>query len=153
MTLYITQDQGIASECIFVLFTGPKLPMRLREHTMVLLGKGLAIIGGYGDENAQDKIHLLSCINRNCSISTLSQDLSMPRYMFVAIPIPDTITGCITGGKDIKKVPDWFAILNLFSTKFFQSASWLLLLVMGTVTTTPITFIVNLMGVTAVVLV
>ena len=44
-------------------------------------------------------------------------------------------------------------MLNLFSTKFFQSASWLLLLVMGTVTTTPITFIVNLMGVTAVVLV
>ena len=64
-TLYITQDQGIASECIFVLFTGPKLPMRLREHTMVLLGKGLALIGGYGDENAQGKIHLLSCINRN----------------------------------------------------------------------------------------
>ena len=103
MTLYITQDQGIASECIFVLFTGPKLPMRLREHTMVLLGKGLAIIGGYGNETAQDKIHLLSCMNRNCSISTLSQELSMPRYWFVAIPIPDTITGCITGGKDIKK--------------------------------------------------
>ena len=105
MTLYITQDQGIASECIFVLFTGPKLPMRLREHTMVLLGKGLAIIGGYGNVNAQaeKKIHLLSCMNRNCSISTLSQELSMPRYWFVAIPIPDTITGCITGGKNIKK--------------------------------------------------
>ena len=121
---------------------------------MVLLGKGLAIIGGYGNVNAQDKIHLLSCMNRNCSISTLSQELSMPRYWFVAIPIPDTITGCITGGKNIfKKLPDSFVMLNLFSTKFFQSASWLLLLVMGTVTTTPITFIVNLMGVTAVVLV
>ena len=116
---------------------------------MVLLGKGLAIIGGYGNANAQDKIHLLSCMNRNCSISTLSQELSMPRYVFVAIPIPDTITGCITGGKDIKKVPDWFAILNLFSTKFFQSASWLLLLETDTVTTTPTTCIVNLTEETA----
>ena len=99
--IYITLVKGIASECIFVLFTGPNLPMRLREHTMVLLGKGLAIIGGYGDVNAQHAIHLLSCMYRNCSISTLSQELSMPRYWFVAIPIPDTITGCITGGKNI----------------------------------------------------
>ena len=121
---------------------------------MVQLGNGLAIIGGYGNGNYQSKIHLLICMNRNCSISTLSQELSVPRELFLAIPIPDTITGCISGGKKSKKeAPDLFMILNLFSPKFFQSVSWLLLLETDTAMTTPITCIVNLMGVTAVVLV
>ena len=127
---------------------------------MVQLGNGQAIIGGAGvesyenEQGVQFKIHLLNCMSRTCSISTLSQELSVPREFFLAIPIPDTIAGCITGGKKCqKKVPESFVILSLFAPKFFQSASWLLLLVMGTVMTTPITVIVNLMGVTAVVLV
>ena len=136
------------------LFTGPKLPMRLFRHAMVQLGNGLAIIGGSGDGNIQAKIHLLICLNRNCSITTLSQELSVPRFWFLAIPIPDKIAGCISGGKKCqKKLPDLFLILNLFSPKFFQSASWLLLLEMGTAMITPIICIVTLMGVTAVVLV
>ena len=78
--------------------------MRLDRHAMVQLGNGLAIIGGYGDGyGTQDKIHHLSCMNRNCSITTLSQELSVPRRLFLAIPIPDTITGCISGGKKSKK--------------------------------------------------
>ena len=126
--------------------------MRLTKHAMVQLGNGLAIIGGYGDGYGdQDKIHLLNCMNRNCAISTLNQELSVPRQWFLAIPIPDTIAGCISGGKKgQKKVPDLFLILNLFSPKFFQIASWLLLLEMGTATTTPITCIVALMEETAV---
>ena len=73
--------------------------MRLERHAMVELGNGVAIIGGHGDGyGTQDKIHLLSCMNRNCSITTLSQELSVPRQMFLAIPIPDTIAGCISGG-------------------------------------------------------
>ena len=125
--------------------------MRLDRHAMVQLGNGLAIIGGYGDGyGTQDKIHHLSCMNRNCSITTLSQELSVPRRLFLAIPIPDTIAGCISGGKKCqKKVPDSFVILNLFAPEFFQIASWLLLQAMGTATTTPITYIVALMEETA----
>ena len=118
---------------------------------MVQLGTGLAIIGGASDGYIQAKIHLLNCMNRICSISTLNQELSVPRIWFLAIPIPDTIAGCISGGKKCqKKAPDSFVILNLFSTKFFQSASWLLLLVMGTVMTTPITCTATLMKETVV---
>ena len=124
--------------------------MGLYRHAMVQLGNGLAIIGGWGDGDVQAKIHLLSCMNRNCSITTLSQELSVPRQLFLAIPIPDTIAGCISGGEKSKKeVPDLFMILNLFSPKFFQSASWLLLLGMGTAMITPITCIVTLMEGTA----
>ena len=115
-------------------------------HAMVQLGNGQAIIGGGGDGIVRAKIHLLRCMNRNCSISTLSQELSVPRFLFLAIPIPDTITGCISGGKNCKKI----VIVNLFSPEFFQSASWLLLLGMGTVTTTPITCIATLMEETVV---
>ena len=119
---------------------------------MVTLGNGLAMIGGYGDGKNQAKIYLLNCMNRNCSISTLTQELSVPRQWFLAIPIPDTIAGCISGGKKSKKeVPDLSMIINLFSPIFFQIASWLLLLETDTAMTTPITCIVNLMGVTAVV--
>ena len=87
----------------FLSFTGPKLPMRLFRHAMVQLGNGQALIGGGGNGQYQDKIYLFSCMNRNCSIHLLDQVLSLPRYWFVAIPIPDTLSGCITGGKKFYK--------------------------------------------------
>ena len=104
LPLCFTHANSFSSNCTLVLFTGPKLPMRLDRHAMVQLGNGLAIIGGHGaGYGPQDKVHLLICINRNCSISILSQELSAPREWFLAIPIPDTIAGCISGGKRCKK--------------------------------------------------
>ena len=121
---------------------------------MVELGNGQAIIGGYSDGyGPHAKIHLFNCMNRNCSISTLNQELSVPRYWFLAIPIPDTIAGCISGGKKFKKGAQSIYDSKAFFPKFFQNASWLLLLETDTATTTPITCIVTLTGVTAVVLV
>ena len=90
-------------DCLFVIFTGPKLPMDLIRHTMVQLGNGQAIIGGFGNGKYQDKIHLFSCTERNCSIHQLDQVLSVPSSVFVAIPIPDKLSGCITGRKKFKK--------------------------------------------------
>ena len=69
---------------------------------MVRLGKGQAILGGDGglsNNDRQVKIYSMTCSNRNCIISLLNRELSVPRDNFVAIPIPDTITGCITDGK------------------------------------------------------
>ena len=77
--------------------------MGINGHGMVQLGNGQAIIGGFGNGRSQAKIHLLNCMNRNCSISTLIQELSVPRYWFLAIPIPDTISGCISQGKSCQK--------------------------------------------------
>ena len=74
--------------------------MRLKRHAMVQLGNRQAIIqGGF-----HDKIYLFSCMNKNYSIHQLDQVLSLPRYWFVAIPIPDTLSGCITGGKIFHKI-------------------------------------------------
>jgi hypothetical protein len=67
---------------------------------MVKLGKGQAILGGrFTNGDYQAKIYSITCSNRNCIISLLDREHTVPRDDFVAIPIPDTISGCITGGK------------------------------------------------------
>lgn len=66
---------------------------------MVKLGNGQAILGGYAS-GYQDIIHLYTCLNLNCMITKLSQTLSISRASFVVIPIPDTSSGCISGGID-----------------------------------------------------
>ena len=72
---------------------------------MVRLGKGQAILGGSSGTDYQAKIYSMTCSNRNCIISLLNRELSVPKGYFVAIPIPDTISGCITGGKnDFQKI-------------------------------------------------
>ena len=122
--------------------------MRLERHAIVQLGNGQAIIGGFGYES-QDKIYLFNCMDRNCSIHQLSQELSVPRYWFVAIPIPDTLSGCITGGKKFHKnyqVNLQFKIL--LKPVFFQSVSWLILLGTAIAMIGPITDIATLTGVT-----
>ena len=75
------------------------MPIPLAVHSMVRLGKGQAILGGNGNGDWQAKIYSMTCSNRNCIISLLDRELSVPKGLFVAIPIPDTISGCITGGK------------------------------------------------------
>ena len=75
--------------------------MPLGGHSMVRLGKGQAILGGKSIDVYQAKIYLMTCSNRTCTISLLvDRELSVPIKDFVAIPIPDTISGCITGGKN-----------------------------------------------------
>ena len=67
---------------------------------MVRLGKGQAILGGKNGGDFQAKIYSMTYSNRNCIILLLDRELSVPKEFFVAIPIPDTISGCITGGKN-----------------------------------------------------
>ena len=92
---------------------GPSLPMPLFGHSMVPLGLGQAILGGaiardvYSDGinkfpldvEFERKIHFLSCLQLRCHIITLNQELNVPRGYFMAIPIPDSISGCISKSK------------------------------------------------------
>ena len=73
------------------------MPFLLYDHSMVKLGNGQAILGGYAS-GYQNEIHFYTCMNLNCVITTLSQTLLIPRAGFVVIPIPDTYSGCISGG-------------------------------------------------------
>ena len=84
---------------ICFIITGPELPVALYGHSMVPLGFGQIIIGGMSNGNVQSKIYFLTCTTGNCVISTLIQELSVPRSNFMAITISDTISGCISDRK------------------------------------------------------
>ena len=88
---------------ISLQISGPLLPKPLEFHSMVRLGKGQAILGGWSNGDYQAKIYSVGCSDRNCIISLLNRELSVPQGYFVAISIPDTISGCITEGKKYLK--------------------------------------------------
>ena len=77
----------------FLSISGPQLPIGLEFHSMVPFGNGQAIIGGYNGYH-QGKIYHVTCANRQCKITKMDQELAIPRHNFVAIPIPDDISGC-----------------------------------------------------------
>ena len=67
---------------------------------MVTLGLGQAILGGRGTNDViQNEIYHFTCYQGDCTISSLNQLLDVPRAYFVAIPIPDSISGCISDSK------------------------------------------------------
>jgi hypothetical protein len=72
---------------------GPELPFGISSPSMVPFGSGQAIIGGF-DGSYQGKIYHLTCAQRICNIEQMTQELSVPRSTFVAIPIPDHLSGC-----------------------------------------------------------
>ena len=85
---------------ILFIISGPDLPIELEEHSMVTLGFGQAIIGGQEEEYGPDSephktIYHFTCSKQICKISTLNQELSFGRSSFVAIQIPDSLSGCI----------------------------------------------------------
>ena len=82
------------------IITGPDLPIAIKDHSMVSLGFGQAILGG--EDNAgirRTEIYYISCYLQVCKISTLNQQLSVGRSGFVVIPIPDIMSGCISHSK------------------------------------------------------
>ena len=64
---------------------------------MVTLGHGQAILGGIDDNNVvQSKIYLIKCSKNVWDVTTLDKELSIPRARFMAIPIPDHLSECIS---------------------------------------------------------
>ena len=84
---------------IIFLIAGPDLPIALGSHSMVALGFGQAILGGFSNEDIQRKIYQMTCADHICMISVLSKELLVPRGYFVAIPILDSMSGCIAKSK------------------------------------------------------
>ena len=87
--------------------TGPNLSIPLWGHSMVPLSNGQAILGGiYFIKGIQTEwnpnIYFLTCSNLECNIQTMTQTASFLATDFVAIPIPDDMSGCIFRGKLIE---------------------------------------------------
>ena len=80
------------------MISGPELSETLSGHSMVVLGLGQAIIGGKNNGEYTKIIYHLECSQGDCFISKIQSELSNSRGMFVAIPIPDFLSGCIYEG-------------------------------------------------------
>ena len=85
------------------MISGPELSMTLSGHSMVALGLGQAIIGGKNDLLTttiySKKIYHLERSQGYFAISKIVSELSIPLASFVAIPIPEFFSGCISKGK------------------------------------------------------
>ena len=66
---------------------------------MVTLGLGQAILGGSDNYDHRKEIYHFTCYQQDCTISLLEQLLKVSTRFFVAIPIPDSISGCISDSK------------------------------------------------------
>jgi hypothetical protein len=85
---------------IKVNISGPDLPIAITGHSMVTLGLGQAIIGGEDSYYVQQsKIYHMRCSHYICEVLILDKELSVPRGFFVAMPIPDHMSGCISESK------------------------------------------------------
>ena len=82
----------------FFLFTGPDLEVPLSGHSMITLGLGQAIIGGESKGQYQKTIYHFECSQLNCYISILELELAIPRASFVAMALPDHLSGCVSKG-------------------------------------------------------
>ena len=89
--------------------TGPDLSIPLWGHSMVPLSNGQAILGGnYFNKGTNQQvewnpnIYFLTCSNLECNIQTMTQTASFLATYFVAIPIPDDMSGCMFRGKLIE---------------------------------------------------
>ena len=106
--------------------TGPNLSIPLWGHSMVPLSNGQAILGGiYFNKGIKiewnPNIYFLTCSNLECNIQTMTQTASFLATDFVAIPIPDDMSGCIFRGKLIElTIKDVFLWKN---TKKIQEIS------------------------------
>ena len=87
---------------IYLYVTGPEMPHKIAAQFMVPLGNGQAICGGYLStkdlDETTDLILFFTCSNMNCQIETLEQKLYVRASHFLMIPIPDTISGCVSEG-------------------------------------------------------
>ena len=73
------------------------MPIAIGTHSMIPLGFGQAILGGVGVVYSKAIFHV-TCTQLVWRLSTLAQELYVPRSHFVAIPIPDEISGFILIG-------------------------------------------------------
>ena len=68
---------------------------KLEGHEMVQLDNDVVIIGGRDEHlDEQSSLHRLTCQNQDCEWKTMSQQLKVARYRFVAILIPDELVDC-----------------------------------------------------------
>ena len=68
------------------------MPKALIGHSMLEIQGDLFVFGGsvrLEVRNEQSEIHKMSCSSAVCSWTTVNQELNVPRYLLVAMSVPD----------------------------------------------------------------
>lgn len=75
---------------------GPALPIGMLGHSLVNYNGDLYAMGGHPSDYPSNgkAIHKLSCTNKNCKWTTISQELKVAREDIVAIPVIDYLVNC-----------------------------------------------------------
>ena len=60
------------------------MPKELLGHAVITVNKNLVVIGGWPSSSS---LHRLTCQNQNCEWKTISNELKIGRYRFVAMAI------------------------------------------------------------------
>ena len=81
----------------YIFYSNPNLIEKLFSNS----GITSKIINAYTDSNnvQQSKIYHMRCSHYICEVLILDKELSVPRDSFVAMPIPDHMSGCISESK------------------------------------------------------
>ena len=70
------------------------MPNALCDHSLVPFGMSVVIVGGTSMYGYSKSLYKFSCSNRDCTWTTMEQEMSKGRYDFVAIPIPESLAKC-----------------------------------------------------------
>ena len=97
------------------MLLGPSLPKTLGGHAMVTLDKDIVVIGGMSSDGSQyqSSLYILSCHNKGCGWTTMTQTLQVARSSHVAMLIPDELTDCS------KKLSNIYLKIKTFSNNLF----------------------------------
>ena len=68
------------------------MPNKLQGHEIVPFDKDVVIVGGEFPQSSS--LYRLTCQNQDCEWKTMSQQLKVARFDFVAILIPDELVDC-----------------------------------------------------------
>ena len=80
---------------LYLFTSGPTLPKPLQHHAMLSFGDDQVIIGGYSvNGGAQKYIYQISCYDRSCTVTMMTQKLYEGRAGHIAILVDDDLTDC-----------------------------------------------------------
>ena len=81
---------------VSIFFVGPDLPIPLLSFKMVEFDGKLIAVGGFNGLSNQgsDALYKLVCSDDDCEWQEMSQKLSVGKYAFVAMMVPDELTNC-----------------------------------------------------------
>ena len=70
------------------------LPKKLSGLRMVQIGNEVIVSGGYDGTDYLNSFYKLNCVTQGCTWQSMTIELSVARYLHVAVVVPDNFFNC-----------------------------------------------------------